>query len=195
MPTFAETVAAGGRQVGRTRSEPVVIVDYNPLWPQLFAWISTRLAQALGDQAVRIEHIGSTSVRGLAAKSVVDIQISVPDAEDEAAYLGAIEAEGFEMRWIETGHRYLRPPPELPRLWQVHVCSAGGQWERVHILFRDYLRSHPDAAADYAAIKREMAEKHRSDSIAYNDAKGPFIEGVVARAEKWASETGWRVVG
>ena len=192
MPTFRESVAAGGRQVGRSRNEPVAIVEYDALWPKMFAWISTRLAQGLGDRAVRIDHVGSTSVPGLAAKPVIDVQISVPDAEDDAAYLAPIEAEGFEMRWIETGHRYLRPPPELPRLWQVHVCSAGGEWERVHILFRDYLRSHPDAAADYVAVKREMAEKHRLDAIAYNDAKGPFIVGVVAKAEEWAKNTGWR---
>lgn len=191
MPTFRESVAAGGRQVGRTRGESVVIVEYDPLWPQLFRWISTRLAQALGDRAVRIEHVGSTAVPGLAAKPIIDVQISVPDADDETAYLAPIEAEGFEMRWIEPGHRYLRPPPELPRLWQVHVCTAGSEWERVHILFRDYLRSHPDDAAAYAAMKREMAEKHRSDGIAYNDAKGPFIEGVLATAREWAIETGW----
>jgi len=192
MPTFRESVAAGGRQVGRTRNESVVIVEYDPLWPQLFLWISTRLAQGLGDRALRIEHVGSTSVPGLAAKPIIDVQVSVADAGDETAYLAPIEAEGFEMRWIEPGHRYLRPPPELPRLWQVHVCTAGGEWERVHILFRDYLRSHPADAAAYAAMKREMAEKHRSDGIAYNDAKGPFIEGVLATAREWALGTGWR---
>jgi len=184
MPTFAESVAAGGRQVGRTRNEPISVVDYDPVWPARFAEISARLATALGDRAVRIDHVGSTSVPGLAAKPIVDIQISVPDVENEAEYLGLIEAQGFELRWIEPGHRYLRPPPELPRLWQVHVCSVGSTWERVHLLFRDYLREHPDTAAEYAALKWQLAKEHRDDSIAYTDAKGPFIESVLRRAEQ-----------
>lgn len=95
-------------------------------------------------------------------------------------------------RWLEPGHRYLRPPPELPRLWQVHVCAIGSPWERVHILFRDFLRSHPDVAAEYASLKRGLAETHRWESIAYTDAKGPFIEGALVRAEEWAHRIGWQ---
>ena len=191
MPTFAESVAAGGRQVGRTRGEPVVIVDYDPLWPLRFKEICQRLAGALGERALRIDHVGSTSVPNLAAKPIVDVQISVADVGAEADYVPAIEAEGFELRWIEPGHRYLRPPPELPRLWQLHVCTVGSQWERVHLLFRDYLRAHPDVAADYAALKRGLAETYRWESIAYTDAKSPFIEAAVASAEEWAVATGW----
>jgi len=191
MPTFAQSVAAGGRQVGRTRNEPVVVVDYDPIWPRRFVEISTRLAGVLGARAVRIDHVGSTSVPGLAAKPIVDVQISVPDVDDEAAYLSLIKAQGFELRWIEPGHRYLRPPPDLPRLWQVHVCTVGSDWERVHLLFRDYLRSHPGAAGEYAALKRQLAAEHRRDPIAYNDAKGPWIEGVLRVAEKWAAAAGW----
>lgn len=192
MPTFAESVAAGGRQVGRSRHEPVTIVDYDPVWPERFVEISTRLAQALGDEALRIDHIGSTSVPGLPAKSYIDVQISVADADNDTAYLPQIESENFELRWIEPGHRYLRPPPELPRLWQIHVCTIGSDWERVHLLFRDYLRTQPDESARYAAVKRRFAEEHHWDSIAYTDAKGPYIESVVALAEKWAASTGWQ---
>ncbi len=192
MPTFAESVAAGGRQVGRSRNEPATIVDYDPTWPRRFQEISERLAKSLGDKALRIDHVGSTSVPGLAAKPIVDIQISVEDVEAEAGYIPAIERVGFELRWIEPGHRYLRPPPELPRLWQVHVCTVGSAWERVHILFRDFLRSHPDVASEYASLKRELAEIHRWESIAYTDAKGPFIESTLDRGEEWARQTGWR---
>lgn len=192
MPTFAESVAAGGRQVGRSRSEPIQLVEYDPAWPERFAHVSLRLAEALGDVALRIDHVGSTAVPGLAAKPVVDVQISVGDVEDDAKYLSSIEGEGFEMRWIEPGHRYLRPPAELPRLWQVHVCSIGSEWERVHLLFRDYLRSHPDTAADYAALKHRLAIQYRREPIAYTDAKGPFIEAQLQAAEKWAIATGWR---
>lgn len=192
MPTFAESVASGGRQVGRTRNEPIVVVDYDPAWPERFVEISTRLAGALGARAVRIDHVGSTAVPGLPAKPIVDVQISVPDVEDEPGYLPSIEGQGFDLRWIEPGHRYLRPPPELPRLWQVHVCTVGSDWERVHLLFRDYLRAHPAAAVEYAALKRQLADEYRRDSIAYTDAKGSWIEGALRLAEEWAHATGWR---
>lgn len=192
MPTFEDSVAAGGRQVGRTRGEPIAIVDYDPVWSLRFRETSARLGDALGERALRIDHVGSTSVPGLAAKPIVDIQISVADVEVEGEYLPQIESQGFELRFIEPGHRHLRPPPELPRLWQLHVCTIGSEWERVHILFRDYLRSHPGIAAEYAALKRGLAESHRNEPIAYNDAKGPFIDGVLARAEEWARQTGWR---
>lgn len=192
MPTFAESVAAGGRQVGRTRNEPIVVVDYDPVWPKRFVEISTRLAGALGARAVRIDHVGSTAVPGLAAKPIVDVQVSVPDVDDETAYLPSIEGQGFELRWIEPGHRYLRPPPDLPRLGQVHACTVGSDWERVHLLFRDYLRAHPAAAAGYAALKRQLADQFRRDSIAYTDAKGPWIEWTLRLAEEWAPATGWQ---
>lgn len=187
MPTFAESVAAGGRQVGHERpADPIAIVPYDPAWPSRFEEMRGRLAAALGQIAVRIDHVGSTAVPGLAAKPVVDIQVSVPDVEDEAAYKPPIEAQGFELRWTEPGHRYFRPPPGLPRLWQVHVCSVGSEWQRVHLLFRDYLRAHADVAAQYETLKRRVAADNRDDRIAYTDAKGPFIDDVVRRAEEWA---------
>ena len=192
MPTFAESLAAGGRQVGPVRNDPVEIVDYDPAWAERFATMRNRLATALGTVARRIEHVGSTAVPGLVAKPVIDIQVSVPDVDDEASFCAPIEAQGFALRWIETGHRYFRPPPPLPRDYQVHVCSVGSDWERVHLLFRDYLRSHPETAADYAALKRTLAGQYVNDRIGYNDAKGPFIEDVVRRAELWAGQTSWR---
>ena len=168
------------------------MVDYDPAWPARYAQISIRLAEALGESFLRIDHVGSTAVPGLAAKPIVDVQVSVADVENEESYLPSIEREGFELRWIEPGHRYLRPPPELPRLWQVHVCTSGSDWERVHLLFRDYLRAHPDTAAEYSELKRALAEQHRWESIAYTDAKGPFIEHALADAEVWATSIGWR---
>lgn len=186
-------MAAGARVIGPDRSDdPIEIVDYDPAWPDRFAEMRDRLAAALGQGALRIDHVGSTAVPGLAAKPVIDIQVSVPDVEREEAFRAPIEAQGFRLRWIEVGHRYFRPPPELPRLCQIHVCSIGSDWEWRHLLFRDYLRAHAQAAAEYAALKRSLAERHNWARIAYNDAKGPFIEDVVRRAEVWAKRTGWR---
>jgi GrpB-like predicted nucleotidyltransferase (UPF0157 family) len=192
MPTFADSIAAGGRQIGPERNDVVELVPYDPTWPGRFEEMRARLAAALGPTALRIDHVGSTAVPGLGAKPVIDIQVSVPDVDDEAAFVGPIEAQGFGLRWIEPGHRYFRPPPGLPRLWQVHVCTVGSRWERVHLLFRDYLRAHGATAAEYEALKRRLAAENREDRIAYTDAKGPFIDGVVARAEEWAASTGWQ---
>lgn len=193
MPTFRESVAAGGRQVGQGRpGDPIEVVDYDAAWPARYELMRARLTAALGDVAVRIDHVGSTAIPGMPAKPVVDIQVSVPDVQDEDAYRDPIESQGFVLRWIETDHRYFRPPPGLPRDYQVHVCSVGSRWERIHLLFRDYVRAHPETAAQYAAMKTELAGPYKHDRIGYNDAKGPFIDGVVATAEAWATETGWR---
>jgi len=191
MPTFRESMAAGAQLIGPQRNDPIELADYDAAWPGRFEQMRARLAAALGNTARRIDHVGSTAVPGLAAKPVIDIQVSVPDVEDEAAFRAPIEAQGFGLRWIDLGHRYFRPPPPLPRDYQVHVCTIGSDWERVHVLFRDYLRSHPATAAEYERLKRGLAARHTWDRIGYNEAKGPFIETVVARAEEWATASGW----
>lgn len=193
MPTMRDSLAAGGHVIGPERAaDPIEIVPYDPGWSVKFEDMRARLAAGLGPEAVRIEHVGSTAIPGLAAKPVIDIQISVPDVNDQEAFKAPIENQGFALRWIEPGHCYFRPPPGLPRDYQVHVCSVGSEWERVHLLFRDYLRSEPDIAAEYEALKRELAARHAHERIAYNDAKAPFIDATVKRAEEWAARTGWR---
>ncbi|MEP7157996.1 MAG: GrpB family protein [Chloroflexota bacterium] len=193
MPTFRESVAAGGLVIGQDRpSDPVELAPYDPAWPERYEVMRARLAAALGEVAVRIEHVGSTAVPGLSAKPVIDIQVSVPDVTDEDSYRDAIESQGFGLRWIEPHHRYFRPPPGLPREYQVHVCSVGSEWERVHLLFRDYLRAHPETAEEYSALKARLAGQYRYDRVGYTDAKGPFIDATVATAEQWAKDIGWR---
>jgi GrpB-like predicted nucleotidyltransferase (UPF0157 family) len=185
----------GGTILGAERNDPVAIVAYDPLWPSRYAAWRDRLARALGSSAVRIEHIGSTAVPGLAAKPVVDIQVSVSDVADEDSYVRAIESVGFGLRYRNEGlgWRYFRPPPGVPREAQVHVCSLGSESERLHLLFRDYLRAHPAEADAYAAAKHVAAARHREDRIAYTDAKDAFIHPALRRAEAWASETAWSV--
>ena len=185
----------GGTILGEERNDPVAIVAYDPLWPSRFAAWRDRLADGIGSTAVRIEHIGSTAVPGLAAKPVVDIQVSVPDVADEASYVAAIESVGFGLRYRNEslGWRYFRPPPGLPRAAQVHVCSVGSESERLHLLFRDYLRAHHAEADAYAAAKRAAAARHREDRIAYTDAKDTYIHPALRRAAAWARETGWSV--
>lgn len=190
MPGFE---LVGGSQ--RRQRDPVAIVPYDPAWPARFAAWRERLAGALGPVARRIDHIGSTAVPRLPAKPVIDIQVSVPDVDDEAAFVPAIERLGVALRSRELGHRYFRPAGHRAREVQVHVCPAGSEWERRHLLFRDYLGADAPTREAYAALKRQMADRYRDDRIAYTEGKTSFILNAMERAERWATETGWRVGG
>jgi len=183
------------RLSGSSRGDPVEVVPYDPAWAEVFARWRQRLSVALGPVAVRIEHMGSTAVPGLAAKPVVDIMVCVPDVEDEAAFLSAIEGLGVPLRSRETAHRYFRPAPPHPREVQIHVWEAGSAEERVNLLFRDYLRADPVARDAYSATKTEAARRYRDDRSAYNEAKSGHILDALAAAERWAEATGWQVRG
>jgi GrpB-like predicted nucleotidyltransferase (UPF0157 family) len=173
--------------------EQIEVAAYDERWPARFAEWGSRLAAALGPVAIRIEHVGSTAVAGLAAKPTIDVQVSVADAEDEAAYLPMLEACGVRLRAREPGHRYFRPPADRPRDVHIHVCEAGSAWERNHLLFRDYLRAHPAARDAYAQLKRQLAERYPDDRLAYTDAKSAFILDALEAAGDWAIRTGWAV--
>jgi GrpB-like predicted nucleotidyltransferase (UPF0157 family) len=171
------------------------VVAYDQGWPERFGAWRGRLAELLGPVALRIEHVGSTSVPGLAAKPVVDIQVSVADLSDEDRYVPPCEAAGLQFRLRDDEHRYFQPPPGQPREVHVHVCQQGAEWERVHLLFRDYLRCSADAREAYAAAKREAARLWGSDRPAYTEAKTDVILGILDQAEAWATATGWGIVG
>jgi GrpB-like predicted nucleotidyltransferase (UPF0157 family) len=158
------------------------IVEYDPQWPVVYERWRVRLASALGETAVRIEHVGSTSVAGLAAKSIVDIQISVRDLDDEDRYVPQLEAAGVQLRSRDSLHRYFRPFADQPRDVHVHVCAAGSTWERDHLVFRDYLRSDPDARDRYAAAKKHAATVWADDGWAFTDAKTEVILSILEEA-------------
>lgn len=170
---------------------PIVVADYDPAWPQRYAWWQSRIATALGAVALGIEHVGSTSVPGLAAKPIVDIQVSVADLGDEARYAGQLEGAGLVLRSRDGLHRYFRPPAHEPRELHVHVCAAGGLWERDHLLFRDYLRSDPAACRRYADAKRANVRRWSDDGWAYTEAKTGVILDILEQAGAWAKATGW----
>lgn len=169
-----------------------LIADYVQEWPQQFALTGGQLRVALGDCALRIDHIGSTAVPGLAAKPVIDIQISVPSLEPAGAYRTAIESCGFTWRRDnpELTKRYFRELPPRPRT-HVHVRRAGSFSEQFALLFRDYLRAHSDRAERFAAAKRELAALLRVDRAAYVEAKAPLVWEIVHEADDWAQLTGW----
>lgn len=157
---------------------PIRIVDYDDAWPERFEQEAIRLREALGDLAVRIEHVGSTSVPGLAAKPVIDIQLSVSSFEPENAYAAPLRRLGYE-QYPDPGmpeHRiFTLPKGGGPRQINLHVCEVGSEWERRHPAFRDRLRADDAARDEYAALKRELALKYGNDVESYADAKGDFI--------------------
>ncbi|MBV8162281.1 MAG: 16S rRNA processing protein RimM [Acidimicrobiia bacterium] len=157
---------------------PIVVVDYDPSWPGRFDTEAARLRDALGTAALRIEHVGSTSVPGLAAKPVIDIQLSVTRFEPEELYADPLRRLGYvKVPDPSTpDHRiFVLPDGGRPREVNLHVCEAGSDWERRHVAFRDRLRSDPSARAEYADLKRELALAHGNDVESYADAKGAFI--------------------
>lgn len=172
--------------------DPVEIVAYDPTWTARFAELGRDLRAGLGEVALRIDHIGSTSVPGLAAKPIVDIQVSVADFEPLAAYRLPLERLGYVYRADnpERTKRYFREPPGRRRT-HVHVRRAGSFSEQWALLFRDYLRADPDAAVEYEAVKRRLAIRYRDDRRAYVDAKGPFLWEIIRRADDWAQTQGW----
>ena len=135
--------------------------------------------------------MGSTSVPGLAAKPITDIQVSVADLGNEPSYVPPLQAIGLMLRSRDELHRLLRPPAGQPHEVHVHVCAAGGQWERDHLLFRDYLRAHPAACLRYAEAKRASVRRWSDDGWAYTEAKTGVILDVLEQAQDWAVATNW----
>lgn len=176
--------AKPGETQGRTREYR--LSEYDPEWPARFDEESTALLDALGELAVRIEHVGSTSVPGLAAKPVIDIQISVVSLIPRSPIVGSLKAFGYEhsIDPIEPQHEFFSKGYDGggPQKVNVHVCEVGSTWERRHLAFRDELRRDPGAAAEYAALKRRLADEHPRDIFSYVDGKTTFIRSIEARA-------------
>ena len=161
---------------------PVTLAEYDPAWPLLYSREASRIRSALGSSAILIEHAGSTSVPGLAAKPIIDIVLAVPDSADEAAYVPAMESAGYvlwsrEPDWIE--HRMFNGPDTDIHL---HVFTAGATEIDRMLLLRDWLRvSEPDRAA-YLAVKRDLARRTWRHVQHYADAKTAIVEEILARA-------------
>jgi GrpB-like predicted nucleotidyltransferase (UPF0157 family) len=168
--------------IGGPEKREITIAEYDPEWPAKFERHAGIIAGALGSAALRIEHIGSTSVPGLAAKPVVDILVVVPDSADEGAYLPRLLAEGYELRvrepeWHE--HRMLRTPG---RDVHVHVFSPGCAEIGRYLAFRERLRGSGEDRRRYEQVKRELAGREWTDMNDYADAKTAVVESILAAA-------------
>jgi GrpB-like predicted nucleotidyltransferase (UPF0157 family) len=163
---------------------PIQLAEYDPAWPDLFAREETRIRAAVGDRVVRLEHTGSTSVPGLAAKPIIDITMTVVDLLDEPAWVPDLEVAGYrlvirehEPDWYD--HRVFKGPDTNVNL---HVFSAGCvELERM-VGFRDWLRTHDDDRELYEATKRDLVKRDWKYVQSYADAKGGVVEAIAARA-------------
>ena len=168
--------------IGGVEKREIRIVDYDPRWPAKFQTHAELISSALDDRAVAIEHIGSTSVTGLAAKPIIDILLVVEHSEDEASYLARLEAAGYTLRVREPEfheHRMLRTP-ELDV--HVHVYSRGCPEIERYLTFRNRLRNNANNRQLYESTKRRLSAEDWSDMNEYADAKGEVIEGILAQA-------------
>lgn len=161
---------------------PIQIVDYDPRWPDLFRRESVKIRGALGDRALLIEHVGSTSVPGLAAKPVIDVLLVVANSADEPAYLPALESAGYFLRhrephWHE--HRMLKGSDNTVNL---HVFSAGCPEIARMLHFRDWLRSNATDRNIYARTKIALAARNWQNVQQYADAKTSVVEEILSRA-------------
>jgi beta-N-acetylhexosaminidase len=161
---------------------PIELAEYDPRWPELYAREEERIRAALGDRALRVEHVGSTSVPGLPAKPVVDIVLAVADSSDEPAYVPPLEAAGYVLRirepeWFE--HRVFKGPDTNVNL---HVFTEGSpEFDRM-LAFRDHLRANEADRKVYLRAKRELAGRTWKYVQHYADAKSAVVEEILARA-------------
>jgi GrpB-like predicted nucleotidyltransferase (UPF0157 family) len=181
----------------------VEIIPYKSSWTSDFHEIAAGLRKGLGELALRIDHIGSTSVPGLAAKDVIDIQITVAAFDQNLLsamlLLGYSQPEGLwrdhrpalasgpDTEWEKW---YFRPPPNQRRT-NTHVRIQGRANQRYPLLFRDYLRTHPATAEAYAELKRRLAH-HLADPKMYPEVKDPAVDLIYLPAEDWAAAIGWQ---
>ena len=166
----------------KPHNAPITIVEYDPRWSELFEREAARIRSVLGHKALRVEHVGSTSVPGPCAKPIIDILLVVRNSADERSYVPALEAAGYRLRirepeWFE--HRMFKGPDTDINL---HVFSEGASEIDKMLCFRDWLRCNKGDRDKYAQVKRNLAKikwRHVQD---YADAKTSIIEEIMARA-------------
>jgi GrpB-like predicted nucleotidyltransferase (UPF0157 family) len=165
------------------------IDPYNSFWPTLFAAEAASIRDAMGALALRVDHVGSTSVPGLAAKPVIDIQVSVATLRPLAVCARSLAQIGYThvpLGEFDRVYPFFQKPAEWPSTHHIHLCVRGSELERRHLAFRDYLRDHPRVAAEYEALKRGLASENDGVTLEsrerYSLSKTEFVTSVLERA-------------
>jgi GrpB-like predicted nucleotidyltransferase (UPF0157 family) len=175
-----------------TGARPVVIVDYDPRWPQVFLDLSRVIGGALGGGALAIEHVGSTAVPGLPAKPIIDVDVVIASDDQLPAVIRILASLGYVLQGdlgVPQREAFGRQGDDAPRgaaggTWPEHhlyVCRQDSRELRRHLAFRDFLRANPREAAAYGMLKRRLADAFRTDREAYVAGKTEFIEAVLQR--------------
>jgi len=164
-------------------NSPITIQHYDPIWPQQFETHRSRIAATLGDLAAAIEHVGSTSVPGLSAKPVIDIDVLLRSASDLALVINRLSSLGYDHRGnlgIAGREAFQAPSHDFPH--HLYVCPPGSEEYKRHLAFRNYLRTHAEDAQAYDTLKHHLADKFRADRDSYTLAKSEFIAEILHRA-------------
>jgi GrpB-like predicted nucleotidyltransferase (UPF0157 family) len=174
-------------------SEPVVIVPYDPEWLRTFESLREVHLRALGDLAVAVEHVGSTSVPGLAAKAIIDVDVVVRSRDDLRDVVRLLAVLGYRHQGdigVPGREAFARGGGDVPRdgggrrrpAHHLYVCASDSRELRRHLVFRDWLRGNPAAVAEYVILKRHLGDAYRGDRDGHSDAKTDFIEAALNEA-------------
>lgn len=166
----------------------IQIVPYDASWPAAFEAEATSIRGAFGELALRVDHVGSTSVPGLAAKPVIDIQVSVPFLGPMSTYVNLLAGLGYihiTLGPFDLVYPFFQKPADWPCTHHVHLCVVGSELESRHLAFRDYLRRHPDVSDQYVELKRELAARNHGATLEsrerYALSKTTFVDSVLSR--------------
>ena len=168
-------------------SRPVIVVDYDPQWPLLYEEEKKNILAVIGHKVLAIEHIGSTAVPGLGAKPIIDIMVCVNNGADAEECVPLLRQIGYADVTPQEGASdwyYCLDKGIHSVGYHLHLVKHGSCFAKKHLIFRDFLRSHPDVAQQYYEMEKMLAEKYRFNRVAYNEAKTSFIESVVIRARQ-----------
>jgi len=170
----------------------IEIAEYDPAWPGAFERERAAILGALGDLAFAIEHVGSTSVPGLGAKPIIDIMIGLRELAGHARCVAPLQALGYEHKgeFGIRGRHYFRKPVSGPRTHQIHMVEHRSSFWVRHLLFRDYLRAHPEEVHAYYELKVGLAARFGADVEGYTEAKTEFIRSAEAKARAALGVTG-----
>jgi GrpB-like predicted nucleotidyltransferase (UPF0157 family) len=185
-------------------SRPVIVVPYQAKWPAEFLEIARRIRAKVGNAAVRIDHIGSTAVPALAAKDVIDLQITVADLAAADGVTGPLQAAAFRQgarfeydlfhtlgeASVELRKLYMREP-EGERRTHIHIRELGRFNQRFALLYRDYLRASARVRTEYELLKQRAAEAFPDSIDGYLSLKDPVFHIIYEAASLWAEKTGW----
>ena len=165
-------------------SDPIIIEDYNPRWPEQFELLGWQIGKALGPLACAVEHVGSTAVPGLAAKAIIDIDVVLHSASDFPEAIRQLGTLGYQHRGdlgVPGREAFRRPPDEIPH--HLYVLGPEAREYIRHITFRNHLRTYPPDARAYERLKRALAREYRDHREAYGQAKAQFVEAILRRAK------------